>query len=143
MLIDLLRQESVETYEGAIRYVRAARAAGLRTAVVSPSAHCQGILLSAGIAELFDAQIDGGRAAASHLGDRPAPDTYLAAAQALGVDPDRVAVLEDDLAGVEAGRAGHFGYVVGVDRLGQEAAFRRRGADVVVTDPAVLLESAR
>jgi Cof subfamily protein (haloacid dehalogenase superfamily)/HAD superfamily hydrolase (TIGR01509 family) len=143
VLTDLLRQESVETYEGAIRYLRAARAAGLRTAVVSPSSHCPGILLSAGIADLIDAQIDRAVAAAKHLADRPAPDMYLAAAESVGVDPDQAVLFEDDLAGVEAGRAGHIGYIVGVDRLGREADLRRRGADIVVKDPADLLEPAR
>jgi Cof subfamily protein (haloacid dehalogenase superfamily)/HAD superfamily hydrolase (TIGR01509 family) len=140
ILAELLGQERVETYEGSVRYVHAARAAGLRTAVVSSSRHCREALQSAGIADLFDARIDGPLAAAEHLGGRPAPDAYLAAAQAVGVDSDQAVVFEDELSGVEAGRAGHFGYVVGIDRLGRAAELRRHGADAVVTDLAALLE---
>jgi beta-phosphoglucomutase family hydrolase len=139
ILLQLLGQQRVETYEGSVRYVHAAREAGLRTAVVSSSKHCQQALASAGIADLFDARIDGIVAASEHLAGKPAPDTYLAAAHAVGVSPQQAAVFEDALAGVEAGRAGHFGYVVGVDRVGQGAALRRHGADVVVTDLSALL----
>jgi beta-phosphoglucomutase family hydrolase/Cof subfamily protein (haloacid dehalogenase superfamily) len=142
IMIQRLEHEHVETYEGSVRYVHAARRAGLQTAVVSSSKHTQQALLSAGIADLFDARIDGVAAAREHLEGKPAPDTYLAAAHALGVDPTQAAVFEDALSGVEAGRAGHFGYVVGVDRAGQAAELRRHGADVVVRDLAALLERA-
>jgi HAD superfamily hydrolase (TIGR01509 family) len=98
------------------------------------------VLASAGIADLFEARIDGVVAAREHLAGKPAPDTCLAAARAVGVAPSQSAVFEDALAGVEAGRAGHFGYVVGVDRTGQAAELRQHGADVVVTDLAALLE---
>ena len=140
MLVGLLRKEHVETFPGSVRFVHAARDAGLRTAVVSSSKHCQQALASAGIADLFDARIDGNVAAKEHLAGKPAPDTYLAAARALGVDASHSVVFEDALSGVEAGRAGHFGYVVGVDRVGQSSELRRHGADVVVTDLAALLE---
>jgi beta-phosphoglucomutase family hydrolase len=142
IILQLLQQVHVETYEGSVRYVQAVREAGLRTAVVSSSKHCQQVLVSAGIADLFDAQIDGNVAAAEHLAGKPSPDTYLAAAHALGVQPAQAAVFEDALSGVEAGRAGHFGYVVGVDRVGHGKELRRHGADVVVTDLAILLEVA-
>jgi beta-phosphoglucomutase family hydrolase len=142
IMLELLRRERVETFAGSVRYVHAARDGGLRTAVVSSSQHCQEVLVSAGIADLFDARIDGVVAAHEHLPGKPAPDTYLAAARAVGVPPGRAVVFEDALAGVEAGRAGHFGYVVGVDRVGQAAELRRHGADVVVTDLAALLEPA-
>jgi beta-phosphoglucomutase family hydrolase/Cof subfamily protein (haloacid dehalogenase superfamily) len=142
ILLQLLRHERVETYDGSVRYVRAVREAGLRTAVVSSSKHAQQMLVSAGIADLFDARIDGVVAEQEHLAGKPAPVTYLAAAHALGVDPAEAAVFEDALAGVEAGRAGHFGCVVGVDRVGQAVELRRHGADVVVTDLAQLLEGA-
>jgi HAD superfamily hydrolase (TIGR01509 family) len=138
----LLQQSHVETYEGSIRYLHAARDAGLRTAVVSSSKHCEQVLASAGIADLFDARIDGNVADAEHLAGKPAPDTYLAAAHTLGVQPAQAAVFEDALSGVEAGRAGHFGYVVGVDRVGHGQDLRRHGADAVVTDLASLLEIA-
>jgi Cof subfamily protein (haloacid dehalogenase superfamily)/beta-phosphoglucomutase family hydrolase len=141
LVVAMMQRGPVETYAGSVRYVHAVRDAGLRTAVVSASKHCQQALDSAGIATLFDARIDGNVAAAAHLAGKPAPDSYLAAAQALGVAPAAAVVFEDALAGVEAGRAGHFGYVVGVDRLGQAAELRRHGADVVVTDLAALMES--
>jgi beta-phosphoglucomutase-like phosphatase (HAD superfamily) len=110
--------------------------------VVSSSRNCAAVLASAGIADLFDARVDGVVAEAKHLPGKPAPDTYLAASLALGIRPAEAVVFEDALVGVEAGRAGHFGYVVGVDRLGQAAELRRHGADVVVNDLASLLEAA-
>jgi Cof subfamily protein (haloacid dehalogenase superfamily)/HAD superfamily hydrolase (TIGR01509 family) len=131
ILVELLRHEQVETYEGSVRYVRAARAAGLRTAVVSVSTHCDEILRSAGIADLFDARIDGDGAA-------PTSKAYLAAARAIGVDTEQTVVFEDELTGVAAARTGHFGWVVGVDRMGRGAELRNNGADVVVRDPAAL-----
>ena len=88
---------------------------------------------------MFEAQIDGVAASAERPADMPAPDTYLAAAQAVGVDPAQAVVFEDALSGVEAGRAGHFGYVVGVDRRGRAEELRRHGADVVVSDLGALL----
>jgi beta-phosphoglucomutase family hydrolase len=140
LLVELLHQEHVETYDGSVRFVAAARKAGLRTAVVSASKHCQEVLDSAGIADLFDARIDGTVAAEEHLAGKPAPDTYLAAAHTLAVDPAEAVVFEDALSGVAAGRAGHFGFVVGVDRVGQADELRQHGADIVVTDLGTLLE---
>jgi HAD superfamily hydrolase (TIGR01509 family) len=128
----------VEAYEGSVRYVRAVREAGLRTAVVSSSANCRDVLRAAGIEELFDIRIDAIVAEREHLRGKPAPDTFLAAARALGEGSDTSAVFEDALAGVEAGRAGRFAYVVGVDRVGQAEALRAHGADVVVRDLAEL-----
>ena len=136
----LLHERRVASYAGSVRYVRAARDGGLKTAVVSSSKHMDEVLESAGIADLFDVRIDGNLAEQRHLAGKPAPDTYLAAAEALAVEPSRAVVFEDALAGVEAGHAGHFGYVVGVDRADQAAALRRHGADVVVHDLAMLLE---
>jgi Cof subfamily protein (haloacid dehalogenase superfamily)/HAD superfamily hydrolase (TIGR01509 family) len=141
ILAELLRHERVETYEGSVRYLKAVRAAGLRTAVISSSLHCDDVLRAAGVADLFDARIDGAVASARHLGGRPAPDMYLAAAEEVGVDVEQAVLLEDELGGIEAGRSGHFGYVVGVDRQGRAAELRRRGADIVVTDLAALLVS--
>jgi beta-phosphoglucomutase family hydrolase len=141
LFVDLLHREPVETYDGSVRFVEAARSAGLRTAVVSASKHCKDVLDSAGIAGLFDVRIDGVVAAEEHLAGKPAPDTFVAAARALGVEPATSAVFEDALSGVEAGRNGHFGYVVGVDRVGQAEALRAHGADVVVSDLAAMLDS--
>jgi HAD superfamily hydrolase (TIGR01509 family) len=115
------------------------RDAGLPRAVVSSSANAHDVLAAAGIADLFDAVVDGVQAAREHLHGKPAPDTFLAGAKALGVEPAAAAVFEDALAGVQAGRAGDFGCVVGVDRVGQAQALREHGADLVVEDLAELL----
>jgi beta-phosphoglucomutase family hydrolase len=135
-----IRAHGVEAYTGSVRYVRAVRAAGLRKAVVSSSDNCAEVLAAAGIDDLFEERIDGVTIEADHLAGKPAPDAYLAAARALGVDPNQAAVFEDALSGVEAGRAGGFGFVVGVDRVGQAEALRSHGADTVVSDLAELLE---
>jgi beta-phosphoglucomutase family hydrolase len=140
LVLALIRDKGVEAYEGSIRYVRAVRAAGLRRAVVSSSANTSEVLAAAAIDDLFEVKIDGLVAEREHLKGKPAPDTFLAAARELGVSPAQAAVFEDALAGVAAGRAGRFGFVVGVDRVGQAEALREHGADVVVSDLAELLE---
>ena len=140
LLLEKIRKEGVEAYPGSVRYLKAVREAGLHTAVVSSSANCRDILVSVGIEEMFEVRIDGVVAAERGLPGKPAPDTFLAAARDLGIDPGACAVFEDALAGMDAGRAGHFGYVVGVDRVGQADALRRHGADVVVEDLAELAE---
>ncbi|MET8963813.1 beta-phosphoglucomutase family hydrolase [Streptomyces sp. NPDC004074] len=140
LVLELIRTRGVDAYDGTIRYVEAVRAAGLRTAVVSSSTNCRDILRSIGAEQLFDVRIDGIVAAERHLPGKPHPDTFLAAARDLGVEAKSAAVFEDALAGMDAGRSGHFGYVVGVDRVGQADALRAHGADVVVTDLAELGE---
>jgi beta-phosphoglucomutase family hydrolase len=137
----LLREKPLAAYPGSVQYVRAVRGGGLSTAVVSASRHCRQVLASAGIADSFDAVVDGVVARQQRLAGKPAPDTYLAAARALGLGAAESAVFEDALAGVAAGRGGRFRFVVGVDRVGQAAELRRDGADVVVTDLAELLEA--
>jgi beta-phosphoglucomutase family hydrolase len=139
LVLQLIHDQGVEAYEGSVRYVRAARDAGLRRAVVSSSANCRDVLEAAGIADLFEARIDGIVAEQEHLRGKPAPDTFLAGARALGVEPAAASVFEDALAGVAAGRAGRFGFVVGVDRVGQADALRAHGADVVVSDLSDLI----
>ena len=139
IVLRMIRERGVEAYPGSRRYLEAARDAGLRRAVVSSSTNCRDVLVAAGIEDFFDARIDGIVAEREHLKGKPAPDTYLAGAKALGVTPDAAAVFEDALAGVEAGRAGGFACVVGVDRVGQADALRERGASVVVRDLAELL----
>jgi beta-phosphoglucomutase family hydrolase len=139
LLLDRIHAAGVEAYPGSVSYVHAVRDAGLRRAVVSSSANCRDVLVAAGIEDLFEARIDGVVAGREHLRGKPAPDTYLAGAKALGLAPAQAAVFEDALAGVAAGRAGAFGFVVGVDRVGQADALREHGADVVVTDLAELL----
>jgi beta-phosphoglucomutase family hydrolase len=140
LVLSLIRTMGVDAYDGSVRYVRAADDAGLGRAVVSASANTRDVLKAAGIADLFEVRIDGIVAAEQHLRGKPAPDTFLAAAKALGVDANEAAVFEDALAGVAAGQAGGFGFVVGVDRVGQVEALREHGADVVVQDLAELLE---
>ena len=139
----LLKERGVVVYDGSRDYVRAVREAGLRTAVVTSSANAAEVLESAGLTGLFDARIDGVVARERQLAGKPAPDTFLAGAEALGVAPPAAAVFEDALSGVEAGRAGGFGCVIGVDRLGQSARLRRHGADLVVTDLSDLLPAPR
>ena len=139
IVLEMIRQDGVEAYEGSVRYVKAAKAAGLRRAVVSSSTNCRDVLRVAGIEDLFEEVIDGHVAIERHLKGKPAPDTFLAGAKALGVEPAQAAVFEDALAGVEAGRAGGFGFLVGVDRVGQAQALKDHGADVVVQALAELL----
>ncbi len=139
ILLASLRADGIQAFPGSVRYLRAVRRAGLRTAVVSSSKNCHEVIVAAGISELFDARVDGVVAAEQRLAGKPKPDTYLAAARAVAVLPTQAAVFEDALAGVAAGRAGRFGFVVGVDRTGQADELRRQGADVVITDLAELL----
>ena len=139
LVLELMREDGVDAYPGSIRFVRAAGQAGLHRAVVSSSANCHQVLEAAGIENLFEARIDGVTIEREGLAGKPAPDSYLAGARALGVDPGHAAVFEDALAGVEAGRAGGFGYVVGVNRADHGEALREHGADVVVDDLGDLL----
>jgi beta-phosphoglucomutase family hydrolase len=139
LVLEKLAHDGVEVYDGSVRYIKAVRAAGLRTAIVSSSANTVEVLHSAHIGDLFDTRVDGQVAAERGLKGKPAPDTYLAAAQALGAAPAHAAVFEDAQSGVAAGRAGGFGFVVGVDRVGQAAELKRHGADIVVKDLGELL----
>ncbi|MFH8977841.1 beta-phosphoglucomutase family hydrolase [Streptomyces sp. NPDC017890] len=138
LLLAKIRTDGVEPYEGTLRYIDAVRAAGLATAIVSSSANTRDVLHSIDAERLFDVRIDGVVARNRKLPGKPRPDTFLAAARDLGVEPSRAAVFEDALAGMDAGRSGHFGYVVGVDRVGQTDALYAHGADRVVKDLAEL-----
>jgi beta-phosphoglucomutase family hydrolase len=140
IVLRLIDERGVEAYPGSLRYLRAVREAGLATAVVSSSTNCAEVLRAAEIDQLFDARIDGVVAEERGLRGKPAPDTFLAGAEAVETTPAAAAVFEDALAGVEAGRAGEFACVVGVDRVGQAAALHEHGADVVVNDLAELIE---
>jgi beta-phosphoglucomutase family hydrolase len=139
LVLAKLAAGAVQVYPGSVRYIRSVKGNGIATAVVSSSANTRQVLESAGIADLFDARVDGLVAAERGLRGKPAPDTFLAAAQLLGTTHERAAVFEDALAGVEAGRAGRFALVVGVDRVGQASQLAAHGADVVVSDLAELL----
>lgn len=136
---DALARAGAELFPGSRRFVEAVRRAGIRTAVVSASRHCREILELAGALELFDQRVDGVVAAADGLRGKPDPGTFLAAAARLGVAPQRAVVIEDAVAGVQAGRSGDFCFVVGVARHGNGQALREHGAHVVVTDLADLL----
>jgi alpha,alpha-trehalose phosphorylase len=133
-----LRKESVETYGSTISLVRALRERGVKTGVVTSSRHGREILETAGIAQLFDARFDGIDLAELQLKGKPDPATYLKCAEALGAAPGRSALFEDAVSGVQAGRRGGFGLVVGVDRGGNARALERAGADLVVQDLAEL-----
>ena len=135
-----IRTDGVKVFEGSRRYLEAARDRGLRRAVVSSSANTREVLEVTGLAPLIEHRVDGVTIREQNLRGKPAPDTFLAAAQWFGVDPDRAVVFEDALAGVSSGRAGGFGYVVGVDRVGQADQLRAQGADVVVEDLADLID---
>jgi beta-phosphoglucomutase family hydrolase len=139
IVLKLIHDQGVETYEGSVRYVEAAREAGLRRAVVSSSANTRDVLRVTGIEDLFEAVVDGVVIERDGLKGKPAPDSFLAGARELGVEPAEATVFEDALSGVEAGRAGRFGCVVGVDRVGHADDLRAHGADVVVKDLSELL----
>jgi beta-phosphoglucomutase family hydrolase len=139
LVLEVLKRDGVEVYPGSRRYIDAVRKAGLKTAIVSSSANTEAVLKAGGVADLFDARVDANVARERGLHGKPAPDTFLEAARMLGVPRQDAAVFEDALAGVAAGHAGHFGLVVGVDRVGQADALRQHGADVVVNDLADLL----
>lgn len=134
LVVELIETEGVRAFPGSVRLVEDLRRQRFRTAVVSSSANCGAVLRSAGIDHLFDTQVDGIVAAELGLPGKPAPDTFLFAARSLQVAPERAVVVEDALAGVEAGRAGGFGLVIGVDRLNQAQALRDHGANLVVAD---------
>jgi beta-phosphoglucomutase family hydrolase len=139
LVLRLIREEGVDAYDGSVRYLHAARDAGLRRAVVSSSHNCHDVLVAAGIEDLLEVRVDGVVAEERDLKGKPAPETFLEGARMLGVQPEHAAVFEDALAGVQAGRAGGFGCVVGVDRSGQRDALLAHGASVVVDDLAELL----
>jgi beta-phosphoglucomutase family hydrolase len=140
LVLAKIKAGGVTAYPGSVAYLEALRAGGISRAVVSSSSNCHDILMSARIDGFFDVQVDGVVAERERLAGKPAPDTFLAAARHLGVDPKAAAVFEDALAGVAAGRAGGFGFVVGVDRVGQGPALEAHGADVVVSDLGDLLD---
>jgi beta-phosphoglucomutase family hydrolase len=133
LVLHLIKTDGVQAYDGSVAYVRAAREAGLPRAVVSASANCKDVLEAAGIADDV--------ATREHLRGKPHPDTFLAGAKALGVAPAHATVFEDATAGVQAGHDGHFGFVVGVDRVDHAAALKQHGADVVVNDLSELLDA--
>jgi beta-phosphoglucomutase family hydrolase len=139
MVLAELEEHGVEVYPGSVDYLRAVKDAGLATAVVTASANGEKVIAAGGFADLIDVRVDGLVAARDALRGKPAPDTFLAGARLLGVEPGAAVVYEDAISGVAAGRAGNFGYVVGVDRVGQAEALAAQGADVVVQDLSELI----
>ncbi|WP_020674288.1 HAD family hydrolase [Amycolatopsis nigrescens] len=143
LVLKIISERGVSPYPGSARYLRAAQDAGLAIGVVTSSANGEAVLEAAELTPFVRARIDGKVLADRGLRGKPAPDSFLAGAEALGVQPAHAAVFEDALAGVEAGKAGEFGYVVGVNRADQAEELRAHGADVVVGDLAELLEDGR
>jgi beta-phosphoglucomutase family hydrolase len=139
LVLEKIRTEGVRPYPGSVRYLEAVRSVGLRTACVSSSANARDVLASAGIAHLIDVRVDGAVAVDRGLRGKPEPDTFLEAARQLECAAEQAVVFEDALVGMDAGRTGRFGYVVGVDRVGQAEELRRHGADTVVADLAELI----
>jgi beta-phosphoglucomutase family hydrolase len=139
LVLQKIKEGAVQVYPGSVDYLHAAKAAGLHRVVVSASANCKDVLEAAGIADLIEARVDGVTAREQNLPGKPAPDSFLYGAKLLDTAPDNCAVFEDAQAGVAAGRAGKFGIVVGVDRVGQAEALRAHGADIVVQDLSDLL----
>ena len=136
---ETLHNDGVKVFEGSRRYLEKVAAAGLATAVVSSSANTREVLEITGLDKFIQQRVDGVTLREEHIAGKPAPDSFLRAAQLLNVTPAEAAVFEDALSGVAAGHAGHFGLVVGVDRVGQADELRSHGADVVVTDLADLI----
>jgi beta-phosphoglucomutase family hydrolase len=134
LLLDMIHQHGVEAFPSTVTLIRELRRCDYRIAVVSSSVNCREFLLAVGLLDQFDARVDGLDLASGKLRGKPAPDTYLEAARRLGTSPSRSAVIEDALAGVEAGCAGGFQAVIAVDRLGHADALLRAGATVVVED---------
>ncbi len=136
----VLESDGVESYEGSVALIRQIRGEGIAVAVVTSSQNCDAVLKAAGIGDLFSVKVDGNVIHDQHLSGKPAPDGFLAAAKSLGVDPKRAVVVEDAISGVQAGRNGGFGLVIGVARKGDSEELRNHGADIVVKDLGELLD---
>lgn len=136
--LELLKQQGSSAYEGSVEFVQSLKDNGIQTAVISASRNCTQVLESAGVHEIFDVKVDGVDSDQLGLLGKPDPGIFLEAARRLGVTPDRAVIVEDSLAGVEAGRRGAFGLVIGVDRSGHAEELKQRGADLVVRDLAEL-----
>ncbi len=140
MVNEVLESEGLGVYQGSVAWLRHLRDQGIKTAVVSASSNCKTVLNSAKILDLFDTIVDGTVAADLGLAGKPSPDTYLNAAEQLGAEPKRTVVVEDAISGVQAGRSGGFGLVIGVARKGNIKELKENGADLVVTDLSELIQ---
>ena len=135
---EALKSDGVDVFQTSVDLIHALKATGMLTAVVTSSKNCSTVLDAAGLGGVFDLQFDGNDAARDNIAGKPKPDTYVEAARRLGATPRRSVVIEDAISGVQAGRAGNFGLVVGVDRTDDAQGLRDNGADVVVEDLAEL-----
>ena len=134
MFNEVLRSSGVQVFGSSVALIRGLRSMGRRVAVVTSSKNCDAVLEAAGIQDLFDARVDGNVSTEKKLAGKPAPETYEEAARMLGVPPERAVVIEDAISGVQAGRAGGFGLVIGVARGDDPEILRESGADIVVRD---------
>ena len=134
MFNEVLRFRGVQVFGSSVALIRGLRSMGRRVAVVTFSKNCDAVLEAAGIQNLFDARVDGNASTEKKLAGKPAPETYEEAARMLGVPPERAVVIEDAISGVQAGRAGGFGLVIGVARGDDPEVLRESGADIVVRD---------
>ena len=141
--LQALQQSGVETFSSTIALARELKSLGIKTAIVTASKNCHDVLSAAGLVDMFDVKVDGHDACRFGLNGKPAPDGFLKAAELLNISPQRVAIFEDAQAGVQAGRAGNFGLVVGIDRVGHANALKANGADLVIPDVVDLAISSR
>lgn len=140
LLNKIIKTSGVKSYEGSVQLIHDLRARGFKLGIVTSSQNCSAILKATKLDGIFDVQVDGNTIHAQHLAGKPAPDTFLKAAELLGVEPERAVVIEDALSGVEAGKSGNFGLVIGVNRKGNAEELRRHGAHLVVNDLAELID---
>jgi beta-phosphoglucomutase family hydrolase len=136
----VMEEGGVEPYEGSVKLIHQLRHQGFKIAVVTSSQNCEAVLKAAKLDTLFEVRVDGNMIRAQHLAGKPAPDTFLAAARRLGVEPARAVVVEDAISGVQAGCSGHFGLVIGVARKGNAEELRQQGAHLVVNDLGALVD---
>jgi len=136
----VIEEGGVEPYEGSVKLIHQLRHQGFKIAVVTSSQNCEAVLKAAKLDTLFEVRVDGNMIRAQHLAGKPAPDTFLAAARRLGVEPARAVVVEDAISGVQAGCSGHFGLVIGVARKGNAEELRQQGAHLVVNDLGALVD---
>jgi beta-phosphoglucomutase family hydrolase len=137
----VIEAKGVEAYEGSVKLIRQLRQQGFKIAVVTSSQNCTAVLKAAKLDRLFDVQVDGRMIHAQHLAGKPAPDTFLRAGKLLGTEANRTVVIEDAISGVQAGRAGKFGLVIGVARKRNDEELRHNGAHVVINDLAELVDA--
>jgi beta-phosphoglucomutase family hydrolase len=140
-LVNLRLADGVDAYPGSVALLGYLRRAGIKTAVVTSSQNCRTVLEAAGVENLFDARVDGLAMVSEGLAGKPAPDSFLRAAEMLGARPESAVVIEDAISGVQAGARGGFGLVIGVDRKGNAEELKANGAQVIVRDLAELLSS--